>query len=71
MLNAYWEPLDFELPARDAGESSGWRRLVDTSLPAPAEVTDWANAPVLHTSSYRAGARSIVLLVSDTPQDEV
>ena len=31
ILNAYWEPLEFELPARDG--RGPWRRWIDTSLP--------------------------------------
>jgi len=35
MLSAYWEPLEFEIPPLSSGSSSGWRRMIDTSLEAP------------------------------------
>ena len=33
ILNAYWEPLDFELPVCD--DRDGWRRWIDTALDPP------------------------------------
>ena len=35
MINAYWEPLTFELPPREAGAHAGWHRLLDTALRVP------------------------------------
>ena len=34
MLNAYWEPLRFELPPVSEDESRSWRRWLDTFLEA-------------------------------------
>ena len=39
ILNAYWEPLDFELPVCDHGE--GWHRWIDTALAPPNEIVEW------------------------------
>jgi glycogen operon protein len=63
ILNTYWEPLEFELPIlRDGRE--GWRRWIDTALDPPHDIRDWnAEQPVLETT-YRAGARSVVVLIS-------
>jgi glycogen operon protein len=63
IFNAYWEPLEFELPAlRDGTES--WRRWIDTALDPPHEICEWnAEQPVLGTT-YRAGARSVVVLIA-------
>jgi len=63
IFNAYWEPLEFELPAlRDGTEN--WWRWIDTALDPPHEICDWnAEQPVLGTT-YRAGARSVVVLIS-------
>ena len=63
IFNAYWEPLEFELPAlRDGTES--WWRWIDTALDPPHEICDWnAEQPVLG-ATYRAGARSVVVLIS-------
>src|SRR5262249_8636720 len=35
MLNAYWEPLTFELPRIPAESQQHWRRCIDTALPSP------------------------------------
>ncbi|MFZ1011063.1 MAG: glycogen debranching enzyme, partial [Candidatus Sulfotelmatobacter sp.] len=63
ILNAYWEPLDFELPILRGGREN-WRRWIDTALDPPHEICEWnAEQPVLGTT-YRAGARSVVVLIA-------
>jgi len=63
ILNAYWEPLDFELPLLSGG-SKHWQRWIDTALDPPHEICAWdAEEPVVGTS-YRAAARSVVVLIS-------
>ncbi|HEY1341250.1 MAG TPA: glycogen debranching protein GlgX [Bryobacteraceae bacterium] len=63
ILNAYWEPLEFELPAvRDAAEP--WTRWIDTSLPSPDDIADWSAAPEVAGRTYVAGPRSVVALVA-------
>jgi glycogen operon protein len=59
MLNAYWEPLDFELPKPKRGT---WRRWIDTSLDSPEEIVPWETAPPVTGSCYRVEPRSVVLL---------
>jgi len=61
ILNAYWEPLEFELPAT-SGESSSWRRWIDTSLDSPHDITPWEVAPLVPGRVYQAEARSVVVL---------
>ncbi|MCT0212523.1 MULTISPECIES: glycogen debranching protein GlgX [unclassified Synechococcus] len=61
IANAYWEALDFALPAADGG-SSCWRRWIDTSLPSPQDIDDWSLASPVPTSHYRVAARSVVVL---------
>ncbi len=60
ILNAYWEPLDFELPPVDPAHP--WRRVVDTSLDDELAIVDLASAPSVTATHYRAGPRSVVLL---------
>jgi isoamylase len=61
ILNAFWEPLDFELPR--AGKSgTTWRRWIDTGLDSPEDIVEWEAAPVVATQTYRVGARSVVAL---------
>ena len=38
MLNAYWEPLAFELPRVGEGRHNGWRQWMDTSLASPQDI---------------------------------
>ena len=65
ILNAYWEPLDFELPSAEEAEGKPWHRWIDTALDSPQDIVPWKEAiPVLgHT--YRAEARSVVVLFAD------
>jgi isoamylase len=62
MLNAYWEPLDFELPPLDQGDGNPWRRWIDTALDSPNDIVPWREAPPAPGLNYRAEARSVVAL---------
>ncbi len=62
VFNAYWEPLDFELPTLDSSDGSCWRRWVDTYLDSPQDVVEWEAAPLIMGSAYRTGPRSVVVL---------
>jgi glycogen operon protein len=59
MLNAYWEPLDFELPPTKNGP---WRRWIDTSLDSPADIVPMEKAPLVSGTTYRVADRSVVML---------
>jgi isoamylase len=60
LLNAYREPLDFELPPLP--ERLCWTRLVDTAQVSPADIADPQAEPWVEQASYRAEARSVVIL---------
>jgi len=62
MYNAYWEPLDFELPSVPEPAVSGWRRWIDTAQESPEDITDPAAAPAVPGRLYRAMPRSTVAL---------
>ena len=62
MLNAYWEPLVFELPELPAEEH--WQRLVDTALSTPADLSDPPVALPIDKRQYQVQARSSVILVA-------
>ena len=64
ILNAYWEPLDFELPLVNGGTGS-WRRWIDTALDPPHEIVEWQAAPPVPGQTYHAAARSVVLLFAE------
>ena len=63
MNNAYWEPLEFEVPPLGTGHQP-WRRCVDTFLEVPEDICTWADAKVVDDSTYPVQPRSIVILVS-------
>jgi isoamylase len=63
ILNAYWEPLEFELPPRGNNDDT-WRRWIDTSLEPPQEILEWPTAPPITERTYRAGPRSVVVLIA-------
>ena len=63
ILNAYWEALEFELPRLENGNP--WRRWIDTSLRSPEDIVEWQNASPASGNNYRAGPRSVVMLIAD------
>jgi len=63
ILNAYWESLEFELPPMGDGGKGSWRRWIDTSLDAPEDICPWQAASPLPGRTYRAAARSVVVLL--------
>ena len=61
MLNAYWEPLTFELPPVPDGRPA-WRRCIDTALPSPADFAAWSDASLVKIPAYAVEPRAIALL---------
>jgi len=61
IFNAYWEPLEFELPPIEAGYGS-WRRWIDTFRDSPEDIVPWLEAPIVPENIYRAGPRSVIVL---------
>jgi glycogen operon protein len=62
IFNAYWEPLHFELPKLDGTDT--WWRWIDTALDPPDEICGWSEEKPVPTTTYRAGARSVVVLIA-------
>jgi len=60
--NAYWEPLDFELPRLDSTRGNPWRRWIDTALDSPRDILEWEAAEPVPGDVYRAESRSVVML---------
>jgi isoamylase len=58
ILNAYWDDLDFALPA------GRWVRVVDTAASSPEDIYPVDAAPAFEGATYRATGRSVVILVS-------
>jgi isoamylase len=62
ILNAYREPLHFELPPLHNGGDNSWRRWIDTALDSPLDIAPWQAAPSIPGCTYRAEAHSVVVL---------
>jgi glycogen operon protein len=63
ILNAYWEALDFELPALRGGKDNWWR-WIDTALDPPHDICEWNAEQPVSGQSYRVGSRSVVVLIA-------
>jgi hypothetical protein len=60
MINAYHEPLDFEIQECPPG---GWLRAIDTGLGSPVDIADPGEEAAVASLRYRALSRSVVVLV--------
>lgn len=61
MINAYWQPLPFELPL--LGHGDRWHRILDTALPPPQDFQPLAKATPIFSKTYRLETRSIAVLM--------
>jgi isoamylase len=64
MINAYWEPLEFELLPQRPGQPQGWHRWLDTARPSPEDIVPWSDAAPVAGSKYPVQARSVVGLIT-------
>jgi isoamylase len=71
MLNAYWEPLRFELPPVPEDKPRPWRRWLNTFLEPPDDICALADAPQVGDLSYLVNPRSIVALARMAEGDMV
>jgi isoamylase len=62
ILNAYWKPLEFELPRASDHNEPSWLRWIDTTLDSPLDIVEWGTAPKVPGYTYRVGPRSVVVL---------
>jgi len=70
ILNAYWEPLEFELPSVSNGGRHPWRRWIDTFLESPNDIVEWEQAPSVPGRTYRTEPRSVVVLFAGLEHDK-
>ena len=61
IMNMYWEPLEFQLPAATGRR---WYRVIDTSLASPNDIADPGQEQQIDGTTYRANDRSVVVLIS-------
>ena len=69
ILNAYSEPLEFELPPGEGVAS--WRRWIDTALESPQDIVPWPVAPAWPDNTYRTTAHSAVMLFAEIGRGEI
>ncbi len=62
IMNAYTEPLAFELPLLRSDKQSLWRRWIDTSLASPQDILSWEEAPEFANSPYLVKEHTVVVL---------
>src|ERR1700722_17410328 len=67
IMNAYWGPLEFELPTADHESEIAWRRWIDTALDSPHEIEKWQAAPLIPSRTYRSAPHSLVVLFASSP----
>src|SRR5262249_36762233 len=70
ILNAYWQPLDFELPRVDKAGENPWRRWIDTALDSPHDILPWETTASVPGHAYRAEARSVVMFFARVLYEE-
>jgi isoamylase len=70
IMNAYWEPLQFELPLADKERGNVWHRWIDTGLDSPNDIVEWKTAPLVQGFTYRAEPRSVALLYANIGKTE-
>lgn len=66
MLNAYWEPLEFEVPLVPTECQEPWRRWVDTSGESPEDICQWRFGRPVTSAHYQVQPRSLVILVLES-----
>jgi isoamylase len=64
ILNAFWEPLRFELPASGNCRQIRWCRWIDTFLESPNDIVEWRAAEPVLGPFYLAQPRSVVVLLN-------
>jgi glycogen operon protein len=67
ILNAYWEPLTFELPPPPDRSPGGWLRVLDTFLDPPDDIIGYDKARPVAAAQYRMGPRAVAMLIAALP----
>ena len=62
IVNAYWNPLEFELPAPPSGKS--WSRKIDTALTSPNDIVESEKDRLYTGQKYVADSRSVVVFIT-------
>ncbi|ASC72467.1 glycogen debranching enzyme [Halomicronema hongdechloris C2206] len=66
MLNAFWQPLPFQLPPLRPGDH--WHHLVNTAKPPPQDLTLPGQGQAITTPLYEVSCRSAVVVIAQRAQ---
>ncbi len=66
LINAYSEPLTFELPHLTLDPKHAWKRWIDTNLPSPQDICEWDKASEVNDYVYTINAYSVAILIMKT-----
>ncbi|MFM2479475.1 glycogen debranching protein GlgX [Celerinatantimonas sp. MCCC 1A17872] len=61
-VNAYWEPLDFELPQLSTGKH--WRQVINTALAPPDDIYSYQSAKCVESNVMHLAPRSVLVLIA-------
>jgi glycogen operon protein len=64
MVNAWREPLNFQLPRPKEMNGGSWRRWLDTSLASPADIVPFSEMPKVEGESYLLPPHSLAVLIA-------
>jgi glycogen operon protein len=67
IFNAYWEPLEFELPSIRGAAKNHWKRWIDTSLESPQDISEWHESQPVDAYTYCVGPRSVAVFWANLP----
>jgi isoamylase len=62
MINAYYQPLEFELPFDTKNGDVKWKRWLDTSLSSPDDILPLEESTIISTQTYILPGRSMAIL---------
>lgn len=62
LINAYWQPFNFELPPLSGDTTANWLRVIDTSLESPNDIVEAAMCSRVLGPKYCVNPRSFVVL---------
>jgi len=69
MVNAWREPLTFELPAAPQSSGNRWRRWLDTSRPSPDDIVPLGETHVIEGGNYLLPPHSVAVLLARAGAD--
>ena len=63
IFNAYWEPLTFTFPFPPINIEGRWKRILDTALKSPLDITPFGEPLPEIEREYSAGPRSVSMFI--------